>query len=137
MVINQVNEDLDYTKDTMDAYCTEVRKLEKHFHGIEFHHVLRDLNVAANMLAKLGSNRAKVLGGVFVQVLTKPSIKERVVDLVDTIMPDRQLIVIAPDWMQVFINYIKHHKLPKDKVQAKHVIWRSRNYVLVGNKLYR
>jgi ribonuclease HI len=33
VVINQVNKDWDYTKDNMDAYCAEVRKLEKNFQG--------------------------------------------------------------------------------------------------------
>jgi ribonuclease HI len=31
VVTNQVNKDWDYTKDNMDAYCAEVRKLEKNF----------------------------------------------------------------------------------------------------------
>jgi hypothetical protein len=31
----------------MDTYCTEVRKLEDHFEGLEFHHVSSDNNVAA------------------------------------------------------------------------------------------
>jgi ribonuclease HI len=31
MVVNQVNKDWDCTKDNMDAYCAEVRKLEKNF----------------------------------------------------------------------------------------------------------
>ena len=31
----------------MGAYCKEIRKLEAHFYGLEFHHVLRDYNVAA------------------------------------------------------------------------------------------
>jgi ribonuclease HI len=31
VVVNQVNKDWGYTKDNMDAYCVEVRKLEKHF----------------------------------------------------------------------------------------------------------
>jgi hypothetical protein len=30
----------------MNAYCAEVRKLEAHFEGLEFHHVSRDNNVA-------------------------------------------------------------------------------------------
>jgi hypothetical protein len=55
-----VNKDWDYTKETMDAYCTEVHKLEKHFQGLEILHVMRDLNIAADVLAKLGSDRAKV-----------------------------------------------------------------------------
>lgn len=60
----------------MDAYYTKVNKLEKHFHGLEFHHVVCDLNIAADVLAKLESDRAQVLGKVFVQEHTKPSIKE-------------------------------------------------------------
>jgi len=58
VVINQVNKDWDCTKETMDAYCVEVRKLEMHFQCIEIHHMVRDLNVPADILAKLGSDRA-------------------------------------------------------------------------------
>ena len=58
VVINQVNKDWDCTKETMDAYCVEVRKLEKHFQGLEILHVMRDLNVPADVLAKLGLDRA-------------------------------------------------------------------------------
>ena len=60
VVINQVNKDWDCTKETMDAYCTVVCKLEKHFQGLEILHVMRDLNVAADGLAKLGPDRAQV-----------------------------------------------------------------------------
>jgi hypothetical protein len=59
----------------MDAYCAEVRKLEKIFQGLEILHVLRDLNIAADVLTKLGSNRAKVPPGVFVEELPSPFIK--------------------------------------------------------------
>ena len=76
VVINQVNKDWDCTKETMDAYYAEVRKLEKHFRGFKFHHVVRDINVAADVLAKLGSDRAAILSCVFVQELTHSSIKE-------------------------------------------------------------
>jgi hypothetical protein len=53
----------------MDAYCAEIRKLEGHFEGIEFQHVPRNNNVAADVLSKL------VPAGVFVQDLHKPLIK--------------------------------------------------------------
>jgi hypothetical protein len=36
----------------MDIYCAEVRKLEKHLLGLEILHVLRDSNVAADVLGK-------------------------------------------------------------------------------------
>lgn len=65
----------------MDAYCMEVRKLQKHFLGMEFHHVERDLNVGVDIFSKLGSARAEVPSGVFVNELSRPSIKEQVNNL--------------------------------------------------------
>jgi hypothetical protein len=59
----------------MDAYCVDIRKLEGHFEGIEFQHVPHNNNVTADVLSKLGSRRALVPAGVFVQDLRKPSIK--------------------------------------------------------------
>ena len=47
LIIQQVNKDWNRTKENMDAYCREVRKLDKHFLGIEFHHVERDYNVGS------------------------------------------------------------------------------------------
>jgi hypothetical protein len=49
----------------MDAYVQEVRKLENKFSGLEVHHVLREHNVGADILSKLGSTRAQVPVGVF------------------------------------------------------------------------
>jgi hypothetical protein len=43
----------------MDAYCLEIHKLENKFYGLKFHHVIRDNNVAADVLSKLGSTRAQ------------------------------------------------------------------------------
>jgi ribonuclease HI len=74
VVINQVNKSWDRNKENIDAYCLEVRKLENKFYGLEFHHVVRDNNVAANVLSKLGSTRTQVPAGVFVHELHAPSI---------------------------------------------------------------
>jgi hypothetical protein len=60
----------------MDAYCAEVRKLEKNFEGLEILYVLHDSNVTADVLAKLGSNKTKVPPSVFVEELSAPSIKQ-------------------------------------------------------------
>ena len=73
IVVNQVNKDWDITKENMDAYCVEIRKLEKHFYGLEFHYEPRDNNLAADALSKLGSHRVEVPSGVFIQELIKPS----------------------------------------------------------------
>ena len=75
LVINQLNKDWDTTSEKMDAYCKSIRKLEGKFYGIEYTHVVRDKNQAADVLSKLGSSRAKVPHGVFVQDLLVPSIE--------------------------------------------------------------
>jgi ribonuclease HI len=75
VVIKHVNKEWDCVKDTMATYYTKICKLEGHFEGIEFQHVPWNNNVAANVLYKLGSRRALVPTGVFVQDLRKPSIK--------------------------------------------------------------
>jgi hypothetical protein len=58
----------------MMMYCQELCKLENNFDGLEYHHILRGRNEVADELAKLGSSRAVVPPGVFVQKLHKPSI---------------------------------------------------------------
>ena len=60
----------------MDAYCTEIRKLEEKFYDIEYHHVVRDQNQLADHLSKLASSRAVIPSGFFIQDLLVPSIKE-------------------------------------------------------------
>ncbi|XP_066333997.1 uncharacterized protein [Miscanthus floridulus] len=42
LVINQLNKDWSCSSEKMDAYCTEIRKLEGKFYGIEYHHVVHD-----------------------------------------------------------------------------------------------
>jgi ribonuclease HI len=58
VVINQVNKSWDLNKENMNANYLEVRKLENKFYGLEFHHVVHNNNVAADVLSKLGSTRA-------------------------------------------------------------------------------
>jgi hypothetical protein len=83
------------TSEKMDAYCKEIRKLEGKFYGIEYTHVVRDKNRTTDELSKLGSSRAKVPHGVFLQDLVNPSIKE-VEDHVVEKPLDQQLVAMVP-----------------------------------------
>jgi hypothetical protein len=60
----------------MDAYCARIRKLENKFYGLEFHHVVRADNEAADKLSKLGSTWAVISHGVFIHDLVMSSIEE-------------------------------------------------------------
>jgi hypothetical protein len=83
----------------MDAYVQEVRKLESKFFGLEVHHVLWEHNVGADILSKLGSTRAQVPPGVFVQELDQPSIKPSPQVTIDSgsQQPDREVMVLGED----------------------------------------
>jgi hypothetical protein len=41
--------------------------------------------------------------------------------------PCTQVLLIAPAWTQVFIDYIKENKLPEDKEEATRVVRRCKN----------
>jgi hypothetical protein len=129
VVIEQVNKEWDCVKDTMDAYCTEIRKLKGHFEGIEFQHIPRSNNVAADVLSKLGSRRALVPVGVFVQDLRKPSMKlldpdnpepppndQNSASLCEVLMSEKE-----DDWRKPFIDFILDQLVPDDKAERERI----------------
>jgi ribonuclease HI len=139
VVINQVNKSWDRNKENMDAYCLEVHKLENKFYGLEFQYVVRDNNVAADVLSKLGSTRAQVPAGVFIHELHAPSISEPAPTTTDPEHPPagQEVMMIDVDWRQPFIDYIREQKVPSGKNLAEQLIRRAKSYILVGDKLYR
>jgi hypothetical protein len=137
VVINQVNKSWDRNKENMDAYCLEVRKLENKFYGLKFHHVVRDNNVAANVLSKLSSTHAQVLAGVFIHELHALSIPESAPTTTDPAPSPagQEVMMIDVDWRQPFIDYIREQKVPTDKTLAEQLIRQAKSYILVGDKL--
>lgn len=92
-----------------------------------------DLNVGVDVLSKFGSSRAKVPCGVFVNKLSKPSIKEQ--DEYSASLPE--VMVIEADWTQPLISYIKHEVLREDKAEAERIVRRRKLYTIVGTRLYK
>jgi ribonuclease HI len=99
LVVQQVNKEWDINKDTMDAYVMEIRKLENKFSGLEIHYVIHDNNVGADVLSKLGSDRANVPPGVFIHELHHPSIKAPDSSSIaqGPKEPDREVLMIEVD----------------------------------------
>jgi hypothetical protein len=120
----------------MDAYCTEVRKLEAHYEDLEFHHVYHDNNVLADVLSKLVSKRVLVPAGVFVQDLCKPSIRllsDPAMSPSDVSPPGSRGVLMTEaedDWRLDFITYILEKRVPEDKVECEKIVRRSANYTV-------
>jgi ribonuclease HI len=121
VVINQVNKSWDRNNENMGAYYLEVRKLENKFYSLEFYHVVRDNNVAADVLSKLGSTRAQVPVRVFVHELHTPSIPELAPMTTNPTppQPGQDVMMIDVDWRRPFIDYIHEQKVPSVKNMAE------------------
>jgi ribonuclease HI len=140
LVINQLNKEWDTTHEKMDLYCKEIHKWEANFYGIEYIHVVRDKNQAADALSKIGSSRAQIPQGIFIQDIDKPSIGNDLVDksnnealLVQNVTPTTN----SDDWRAPFIKYLLDGSGFQDKTENEHLIRRSRNYILVDSRLMR
>jgi ribonuclease HI len=134
VVISQINKDWDCSTDSMGKYCTTVRKLEDKFEGLEFHHVERDRNATADALSKLGSSRAQVPPGVFVQKVSRPSIPSDQAKECNTLSQQES---DSNDWREPIIRYIKNEEEPDDKAAAERIARQSAHYTLIGDALYR
>ncbi|WP_347072412.1 reverse transcriptase-like protein, partial [Escherichia coli] len=56
------------------AYRNAVLKMSARFKGLEFHHVVRENNQAADILARIGAKRDPVPPNIFLEMLFKPSV---------------------------------------------------------------
>jgi hypothetical protein len=69
----------------------------------------------ADVLAKLGSDTAKVPPSVFIEELLAPSIKQPREITPELPAPATQILVITQSWTQDFIDYIRENKLRQIK----------------------
>ena len=109
LVINQLNKEWDTTHEKMDLYCKEIWKWESNFYGIEYIHMARDRNQAADALSKIGSSRAQIPQGVFVQDIHTPSVGTDLVDKPPNeamLIHDTTLTTSIHDWRTPFIKYL-------------------------------
>ena len=69
LAISQINGDFDAKDPKMAAYRNAVLKMSARFEGLEFHHVARDNNQAADVLARIGAKRDAVPQHLFGEVV--------------------------------------------------------------------
>jgi ribonuclease HI len=134
VVISQINKEWDCSNDSMGKYCTTVRKLEDKFEGLEFHHVERDRNAAADALSKLGSSRTQVPPGVFVQVVPRQSISSDQAEECNVLSQPKS---DSNDWREPIIRYINNEEEPDDKAAVECIARQSAHYTHIGDALYR
>ena len=131
----------------MAAYRNAVLKMSARFEGLEFHHVVRENNQAADILARIGAKRDPVPPNIFLERLFKPSVvwqgENGNTSLDPNITPDSEstdiiggsateitpsahliMAVIAP-WTEPFLAYLNRKELPEDQNEARCIVRRS------------
>ena len=74
LAISQINGDFDAKDPKMAAYRNAVLKMSARFEGLEFHHVARENNQAADILGRIGTKCDAVPPNIFLERLFKPSV---------------------------------------------------------------
>ena len=74
LLVNFSNKKYKPKDEHMVAYLEEVRKLEKHFLGLELQHIPHGINKQADDIAKRASRREPQSPGVFEERLFRPSV---------------------------------------------------------------
>ena len=129
------------------------------FEGLEFHHVARDNNQAANVLARIGAKRDAVPPNIFLERLFKPSVlweeesrnnnpeptappntehSDTIGGSANEITPSAHEImaVIAP-WTEPFLAYLIRQELLEDQNEARCIVQRSKAYKVHEGELYK
>ena len=74
LAISQVNGEFDAKDPKMAAYRNAVLWISTHFEGLEFHHVSRESNQPADVLAHMGAKHDPFPKNTFLEQLFKPSV---------------------------------------------------------------
>ena len=96
--------------------------------------------MAADILSKLGSKRALVPAGVFVQALNSPTVKiEEEPPTKPDLGPDlgQEVPVADPDWRAPILDFIISNKSYMKDKEHERLALRAASYVAIGTELFK
>ena len=162
LVVQQAMRDCDAVPDNMAAYQKLYITLEGSFDGCELNYISRANNTEADELVNIGSTRAPVPPGVFLESIIQRSIKtpvaapEAVMDSEDTTDPAQVASASpsegtstsppdnsvpeeleGPTWAKPFLRFIIEGTLPQDVAEARRISRRSKAFTVINRQLYK
>jgi ribonuclease HI len=155
LIIQQVMNRCDAISDNMTAYRNLYYYLEGTFDGCKVLHISRASNEEADNLANIGSQCLPIPPVVFWEEIIERSIKHNKTSTIgepsqhpttgsgagkpgigSTTKPE-EVMMIEETWMQPYLAYMINKALPKDTMEAKRIIRRSKAFVVLQGKLYK
>jgi hypothetical protein len=155
LVVQQVMNRCDAISENMTAYRNLYYYLEGTFDGCEVSHISRASNEEVDNLSNIGSQCLPIPPGVFWEEIIKRSIKGSKGSTPgepsqhpvtgsgvskpgsESIAKPKGVMMIEETWMQPYLAYMMNKTLPKDIVEARRIIRRSKAFVILQGKLYK
>ena len=136
----------------MIAYRDLYNTLEGDFDGCELQHIRRESTEEADMLANIGSTKAQVPPGVFLERITHRSIHKKrstanskeatagntpsTLDLAVEVLLCQGDHVI-PAWTEPILAYMLREELPDDTTEARRITRRAKAYTIINGELHK
>lgn len=126
LVVKQLNGEFKAHNDRMASYLELSRSLLQKVPSWRVTNIAREENQWADALSKLASSSIP---------LEKEPIymEERSMSALDQIKVSE--IYTFNDWRQPILDYILRNDLPKDKLKARSLVYKARNYCIMNDKL--
>nr|XP_051215918.1 uncharacterized protein LOC127333572 [Lolium perenne] len=141
LVASQTSGTCDATDANMIAYKRAVDQAGASFAGHVVEWVDRHKKEEADALAKLGSKRLQPPPGVFLDILSHPSVRvPRELDIAEPPAPDSVLVALASDasdWTEPYLRYLERQVLPMDETEARALVRRCKSFTIINNELYK
>jgi hypothetical protein len=120
-------------------YLTAVRSLERQFKGFTLQHVDRTRNKEADALAKAAARGDTLPSDVFYHAIGTPAVRNPEGLQITNDTEGHRIVNLnmTKDWQAPITLFQQGYYHPSDVNEAKRLKHRSRDFVLVGDQLYK
>jgi ribonuclease HI len=139
VVAGQVEKEYSAKDPALMQYLTAVRSIERQFKGFTLQHVDRARNEEADALAKAAARGETFPSDVFYHVIGTPAVRNPEGLHVTNNAEGHRIVnlIMTEDWQAPITLFLQGYYHPSDVNEAKRLKHRSRDFVLVGDQLYK
>ncbi|CAL2238073.1 unnamed protein product [Prunus armeniaca] len=128
LVVHQVNQDFTAKDISMTAYLQHTRHLLGTLDAHLISQVTRSENSHTDVLARLASALEQGIGrNIHIEFLDQPSTRAPLICVIDH----------SPTLMDPITQFLQNQTLPADPAEARHVRYRSAQYLIINGALYK
>jgi ribonuclease HI len=139
VVAGQVEKEYSAKDPTLMQYLIAVRSLERQFKGFTLQHMDRTRNEEADALAKAVARGETLPSNVFYHVIGTPAVRNPEGLQVTNDTEGHRIInlIMTKDWRAPITLFLQGYYHPSNVNEAKRLKHQSRDFVLVGDQLYK